>query len=111
MTTTTKSVSASNSQKPLACPTDLGGGHLPFAQIFIEKFDHSLPGVFGVGPAVDLGARVVEEGVVGAFVDSHFAFLAVLFERGVQAVHFFNCDPLILLRPNEKDRTTQLADH
>src|SRR5499426_653958 len=88
----------------------LRGARLSLAQMFIEKFDHPVPGVFGVGAAVDLGARVVEEGMVGAFVYSHFAFLAVLLERGVQAVHFFNRDPLILLRPDEKDRTAQLAD-
>src|SRR5262245_56335031 len=78
--------------------------------MFIEKFNHSLPGVFGVGAAVYLGASVVEERVIGALVDSHFAFLAVLLERGVEAIHFFNRDPLVLLGAYEKDGAAQLAD-
>jgi hypothetical protein len=73
--------------------------------MFIEKSNESLPDVFSVSAAVYLGAGIVEEDLISAFVDSHFAFIAILPERGVEEVHFFNRDRLVVLGANESAAT------
>ena len=59
-------------------------GKVDYLEICTEQCQDALPGVLGGSLPVDLGTRIVEEGVLSAGVDLNFELFAVLLQGGFE---------------------------
>ena len=73
-----------------------------------EEAQGAGPGVLRGSRVVDVGAGIVEEGVVGIGIDAHIALDAVFTKSGFESFDLGGIDPLVFSGPEEQHRTADV---